>query len=385
MLPKVHKANNPGRPVVSSVACHSSIISKYVDYYLNPVTQKLNSYVRDTTDFINKLSKVKDLPQNIILILMDVRYIYTNIPTKEGLNAVKSKLNEPIDKNTLKTSPIVILEFFKFILTCNNFKFNGKHFLQIKDCAMGTICAPSYANIFMGEFEEKFIYPYIEGRTKLYLRYIDNIFIIWTGSEQQFTKFISELNDKHGSIKFDFEMSKRQIPFLDTIVYLDERNHIQTKLYRKQTDRQNYLHRASEHPEPLKNKLAYSQALRIKRICFEDTEYKNNTEQLMKTFISRGYDKDTIKHQMRKVDSISREEILKTNTKKEATERIPFVTTYNRTLPPIGKLLRKHWNILKINSKVAKSLNEPAMMAYKKNKNLRDILGSNRIADNKVI
>ena len=105
----------------------------------------------------------------------------------------------------------------------------------------------------------------------------------------------------------------------------------------------------------------------------------------MKTFISRGYDKDTIKHQIRKVDSISREETLKTNTKKEATERIPFVTTYNRTQPPIGKLLHKHWNILKINSKVAKSLNEPPMMAYKRNKNLRDILGSNRTADNKVI
>ena len=73
MLPKVHKANNPGRPVVSSVACHSSINSKYVDYHLNPVAQKLNSYVRDTTDFLNKLSKFMNLPQNIILISMDVR------------------------------------------------------------------------------------------------------------------------------------------------------------------------------------------------------------------------------------------------------------------------------------------------------------------------
>ena len=80
----------------------------------------------------------------------------------------------------------------------------------------------------MGEFEEKFIYPCKEGRTKLYLRYIDDIFIIWTANELQFTQFISELNDKHDSIKFDFEMSKKQIPFLDAIVYLDERNHIQT-------------------------------------------------------------------------------------------------------------------------------------------------------------
>ena len=29
---KNHKKNNPGRPVVSSVNCHTSSISKYVDY-----------------------------------------------------------------------------------------------------------------------------------------------------------------------------------------------------------------------------------------------------------------------------------------------------------------------------------------------------------------
>ena len=265
MLPKVHTPNNPGRPVVSSVACHSSLISKYVDFHLNPVTQRLRSYIRDTTDFINKLSAINDLPKNTILISIDVRSLYTNIPTNEGLDAVKLTLNEPMNKNALKASPIVILELLKLILTCNNFEFNGKHFLQIKGCAMGTICAPSYANIFMGIFEEQYIYQFIESNAKLYLRYIDDIFILWTSTRQQFENFISGLNQKHSSIKFDYEMSSTEIPFLDTIVYIDNKNHLQTRLYWKTTDRQNYLHRASEHPPPLKDSLAYSQALRIKR------------------------------------------------------------------------------------------------------------------------
>ena len=50
MLPKVHKLNNPGRPVVSSVACYSNLISKYVDFHLTPVTQRLRSYIGDATD-----------------------------------------------------------------------------------------------------------------------------------------------------------------------------------------------------------------------------------------------------------------------------------------------------------------------------------------------
>ena len=45
----IHKANNPGRPVISSVNCHTSRISELVDYYLQPEVKKLKSYVKDTT------------------------------------------------------------------------------------------------------------------------------------------------------------------------------------------------------------------------------------------------------------------------------------------------------------------------------------------------
>ena len=37
LLPKIHKPNNPGRPVVSSINCHTEKISKYVDYHLQPL------------------------------------------------------------------------------------------------------------------------------------------------------------------------------------------------------------------------------------------------------------------------------------------------------------------------------------------------------------
>ena len=47
LLPKIHKANNPGRPVISSVNCHTSRISEFVDYYLQPEVKKLKSYVKD--------------------------------------------------------------------------------------------------------------------------------------------------------------------------------------------------------------------------------------------------------------------------------------------------------------------------------------------------
>ena len=40
MTPKVHKKYIPERPVVSSIDCHTSKLSKFADHYLHP-TQKL--------------------------------------------------------------------------------------------------------------------------------------------------------------------------------------------------------------------------------------------------------------------------------------------------------------------------------------------------------
>jgi len=52
MLPKIHKVNNPGRPVVSSVNSHTEKLSAYVDKFLRPIAEKLPSYIQDTTHFI---------------------------------------------------------------------------------------------------------------------------------------------------------------------------------------------------------------------------------------------------------------------------------------------------------------------------------------------
>ena len=48
---------------------------------------------------------------------------------------------------------------------------------------MGTICAPSYANTFMKQFEKKFIYLFIKTFSLIYLRFIGNMFFMRTGSK----------------------------------------------------------------------------------------------------------------------------------------------------------------------------------------------------------
>ena len=108
--------------------------------------------------------------------------------------------------------------FLALILTLNNFVFNSNFYLQVNGCAMGAICAPAYANIFMAEFEQKHIYSLIKDKLILFLCYIGDTFMVWTKSEKQLKDFMSELNQKQPSIKFDDKFDCKQIEFLDTLV-----------------------------------------------------------------------------------------------------------------------------------------------------------------------
>ena len=94
LLTKIHKANNPRRPAISSVNCHTSRISEFVDYYLQPEVKKLKSYVKDTTDFIKKIETTDHVIDDFYLVSLDVRSLYTNKPHKEGIEAVKQTLTK---------------------------------------------------------------------------------------------------------------------------------------------------------------------------------------------------------------------------------------------------------------------------------------------------
>ena len=128
LLPKIHKENNPGRPVIFSVDCHTSRISLFVDYHMQDSAQSLKSYVRNTTDFINKINTIGELPEEAHLVTMDVEALYTNIPNDEGLQALKEAIDKKQHKSVATT---VIVTLMSLILTLNNFVSNDKNYFQI--------------------------------------------------------------------------------------------------------------------------------------------------------------------------------------------------------------------------------------------------------------
>eukprot|EP00061_Rhincodon_typus_P011303 g36217.t1 len=48
LLPKNHKPNHPGQPIMSSFSCPTELISSNLDFILSPLVQTLPTYIRDT-------------------------------------------------------------------------------------------------------------------------------------------------------------------------------------------------------------------------------------------------------------------------------------------------------------------------------------------------
>ena len=59
------------------------------------------SYVKDTSNFINKINIVKPVPKNSYLVTMDVRSVYTNILNAEGISGVKRAFDNYSKKTTI--------------------------------------------------------------------------------------------------------------------------------------------------------------------------------------------------------------------------------------------------------------------------------------------
>jgi len=258
LLSKIHKPNNPGRPIVSNIDTLTEHISQHVEHNLKPHAQAANSYIQDTTDFLNKLASIDSIPPGSLLATMDVTSLYSNITHERDVQALKNRLSDEFNTS-------LILCLTQFIHEHNYFKFIGNMLLQVKGTAMGTRMALQYANIFLANSEERFLQSF-PMKPLLYLCFIDDIFLLWPHGEKSLLQFHSRLNMADPHMKLTLDYSSSSVNFLDTFVTLHKYK-ISTTLYRKPTHTHSYVHATSFHPKHVFNSVVYSQALRYNRIC----------------------------------------------------------------------------------------------------------------------
>ena len=198
LLPTIHKANNPGRRIVSANSHPIEKISGFVDFHLRQHVEALPSFIKDTTDYVQKMAALNSLPSHTTLVTMDVTSLYTNIPHSDGFEACK-EIRESRSVKVPHSDCLVTM--LTMVLRKNNFTFNGDHNVQINGTAMGTKMAPSYGNTFMGKFEKQLLESSIE-RPFTWYRFRDDVDMKGTQSNEELQNLLSRANDLHPSIKF---------------------------------------------------------------------------------------------------------------------------------------------------------------------------------------
>ena len=113
---------------------------------------------------------------------------------------------------------------------------------------MGSPLSPVVANIFMEDFEGTALVT-CDLPPKLWLRYVDDTFVVWQHGENHLGEFLEHLNGLHTRIDFTMEEEvSGKLPFLDVLVKRKD-NRLTTDIYRKPTNTNRYLnYRSSHHP-----------------------------------------------------------------------------------------------------------------------------------------
>ena len=371
LLPKIHKDPlkwsiphkiPPGRPIVSDCGSESYKTAEFIDHYLNPISNKHNSYIKDTYDFVSKIKQLA-IPSTAYLFTMDIDSLYTNIDTQAGKKAIISYFQKYRDK---KRPDKELLQLLDINLTRNDFEFNSEYFLQVKGTAMGKKFAPAYANIFMAVWEEKALAS-CPKRPLHYFRYLDDIWGIWTHSKHDFLEFAEILNQHHESIKLKYELDEQKIDFLDTTLYkgpaFNQTGKLDIKVFFKETDTHALLYKSSFHPKHTYRGLVKSQLLRFHRICTQHSDFLQATKTLFTALKSRGYSRPFLRRCYKTFLDIKPASV-------ETT--IPLVTTFSSMSVKIHRGVKNNFNSLLQNNGWLQ--HHQVISAQRRNKNLGNYL-----------
>jgi hypothetical protein len=123
-LPKIHKPDNPGRPIVSACGCPTELISSFLDRVMAPLVKDLPSYIKDTKHALQILQNIHFHGTHKFIFTMDVKSLYTVIPHHDGLRALKFFLDK---RPNQEPATSVLVRLAELVLTLNNFSFDGEH------------------------------------------------------------------------------------------------------------------------------------------------------------------------------------------------------------------------------------------------------------------
>lgn len=237
---------------------------------------------------------------------------------------------------------------------------------------MGKAFAPSYANIFMARWEESALASH-PLKPFSYFRFLDDIWGVWTHSEDAFSTFIQHLNNHQKSIKIKYTLDPKEVNFLDVTTFkgtrFSETGRLDFRVHFKETDTHSLLHKTSFHPKHTFQGIVKSQLLRFHRICSEPSSFLRATKTLFSALRHRGYSRTFLRKILRTFREPKRPKPGETAPKDKL---IPLVTHFSEQSVQLNLAVKANFSKFLTGSNFLQK--HKPIAAFRRNKNLKDVL-----------
>ena len=154
-LPKLHKANIPLRPIVSSRGSVTNGVAKDLVKILRPLVGKSLHHVHSTKYFVERVSKVSLQPGEC-LCSYDVTALFRSIPVDPALNIIQGLLEQ--GTSLCNRTVLLVQNIVQSLGLCMHntyFSFQGQFYEQVEGTALWSLVSPIVANLYMEHFERR--------------------------------------------------------------------------------------------------------------------------------------------------------------------------------------------------------------------------------------
>jgi len=290
LLVKVHKAAGlSGRPIVPSTHWLTTPASVLVDHLLQQILRDagITHIVKDTKSFINELEHTALPSRHGVFVTADIASLYTNIDTKLGLQLVREFL---LEQKVPRSRIDLIMSLLSFVMRNSYLNFRDQIYHQIDGTAMGTACAPTYANIVVYMLEKNLITQF-SGRLHLYRRFLDDVFAYL--DEDIAEEFMSRMNSLHPKLRFEFVRHPTEAAFLDLRIHKGPRFTssavFDLSVHQKKMNLYLYIPFRSFHTEAMKRSFIQTELMRYIRNSSDQSEYMQLKHTFYQRLRDRGY------------------------------------------------------------------------------------------------
>jgi hypothetical protein len=196
----------------------------------------------DSRTLIRKLEGVQ-VPRTALLVTFDVVDMYPSINNAEAIQAA------------CRVSPAhlrgAVQDMLHFVMDNSYCERRGQYYKQ-HGTAMGTSCAPPYANIYFAECVERILKQEFPDYPKQYFRLIDDGMFVWEGPRVRLDTFLNRMNTLLPNIKITWQISPLKVAYLDVWVAKDMSGGgplvpIQFSTYQKPHNKYMYIPYSSHH------------------------------------------------------------------------------------------------------------------------------------------